>query len=379
MEHVLIDTSTYRADPRRVKPEFRALKRLARARAVQLHVPHYVKEEFLSQQRCGINKELEAIGAAARTLLRLGGNADLIRYAETTEASAARTAQQVWEWSGRQFQAWVEECHAIVHPVQPEHSLRVTNDYFSGSPPFRAPKHRDDLPDSFIWQTALDIVRAEGALSLVSADGGLYKAADENAQMEAYKTLHDFIQKDPCQAALENLTSEIVNHNVGRIAALLPGQQELLLQHLSGLIVNALYRRTVRHPAIADDNNEAMILMVGGPEHTEFDFSQIDYYGDGDLGIAFTTSVECTLSYYIYKGDYYTLPNTDDIDIEDWNDHYFSAEESYPLTAHGTLSITIDVQELESDQLTDEDLEPLIRNSGPSVEIDNVSVNVPDW
>jgi len=379
MEHVLIDTSIYRTDPRRIKADFRALKRLARAGAVRLHVPHYVKEEFLSQQRYGMNKELETIEAAAKTLLRLGGNADLIRYAEATEASAAQTAKQVREWSAGEFQAWIEECHAIVHPVQPEHGASVTNDYFGGSPPFRAPKHRDDLPDSFIWQTAMDIVRAEGALSLVSADGGLYKAADENVQMEAYKTLHDFIQKDSCQEALGNLTSEIVNDNVGRIAALLPGQQELLLQHLNGLIVNALYGRTVGHPAIADDNNEAMILMVGGPEHTEFDFSQIDYYGDGDLGIAFTTSVECTLSYYIYKGDYYTLPDADDIDIEDWNDHYFSAEESYPLTAHGILSIMIDAQELESDHLTDEDLESLIKDSDPNVEIDNVSVNAPDW
>ena len=199
------------------------------------------------------------------------------------------------------------------------------------------------------------------------------------APEEVYKTLDDFIQTDSCQEALDDLMPEIVTENIERIKALLPDLQKQLLHRLSTEIVAALVGKTVSHPAIPDDNNEATVLTVGGPEQTEFDFANIEYYGDGELGINFTTHVDCTLNYAIYKGDYFTLPDVEDISIDECNEHYFDAEQDYSLTAEGVLSIIIDTQELESDQFADDDLAALINDANYSTDIVNTEVNVPYW
>jgi hypothetical protein len=346
---------------------------------VQIHIPRYVKEEFLSQQIQALTKEIEAIKASAKAIVRKFGNTQLTEYSEGATAGAEEIGQRTQQLAADDFQQWIKETHAIEHSVKPMHGVRVTDAYFSGSHPFRAPKHRDDIPDSFIWQTALDLAAEYGSIDFVAADGLLYKAADAHSQMIAHGTLDDFIQTDECQDALYDLTPEVVSENINRIKALLPGQTDDLLRILGERLLSALPGKTVRHPAIPEDNNEATIFMVGEPQQTEFDFAEIESYGDGDLGISFTANVDCTLNYTIYKGDYYSLPDTDDISIDEWSDHYYSAEQEYSLTAEGALSISIDTADLQSDDFSDDNLRQFIRDASYDIEVDNVKVNVPFW
>jgi len=379
LEHVLIDTSIYRADPKRSKPAFRALSRLARAGSVQIHIPKYVREEFLSQQSYAIGKQTAAIRAAADAILRSTSEANLRTYAENTVQMIAKIEQGVREWTTNEFQAWITECRVREYPIQPDHGQRVTEAYFGGVAPFRAPKHRDDFPDAFIWQAALDLVQEHGELSVVSADGGLRDAADKHADMLAYKTLDEFIQTGACQDALDDLSPEIVAENVERVKALLPSAKDQLVHRLAIGIVNALAGRTVRHPAIPDDNNEATILMVGEPERVDLGFDQIDEYGDGEVGVPFKANVDCTLNYAIYKADYYALNDAEDISIGERNRHYFDAEQDYSITVEGTISISIGTEELGNDRLSDEDLEDLINDADYSIDVDETTVSVPYW
>lgn len=269
MEHVVIDTSIYSVDPKRSKPGFRALTRLARANMVQVHLPHYVREEFLSQQRHAIGREVDAIQSAAKSILRRTECANVVAFVEKTLSNVETVRERVTECIAEEFQSWINECKVAEHPVGADHGKRVTDDYFSGSAPFRSPKSRIDIPDSFIWHTILDVADATGAVNVVSADGVLRKTAEEHSRTIPHETLDAFIQSDACQ-------------NVD--------------------IVSSLVGVTVRHPAIPDDNNEAQILMVvGAPAHTEFAFDEIEHYGDGELAIPFATRAECTLNYAISK------------------------------------------------------------------------------
>ena len=59
-----------------------------------------------------------------------------------------------------EFQEWMQEVRAVETPLfLPDHGQQVTDAYFAGAPPFRSPKHRPDIPDSFIWEAALDIAK----------------------------------------------------------------------------------------------------------------------------------------------------------------------------------------------------------------------------
>lgn len=326
-----------------------------------------------------IAKQTAAIKSAAVAIIRTTAETNLQKYAEGTIRAAAEAEKRVCEWTANEFQAWITECKATEHPIRPDHGQRVTEAYFDGGAPFRAAKHREDFPDSFIWQTALDLVGEHDALAVVSADGGLHDAANKHADMLAYKALDEFIQTDECQDALYDLTPEIVAENVERAKALLLDAREQLLHSLASDIVHALAGKTVRHAAIPDDNNEAIILMVGEPQEVEFDFANVEHYGDGELSVPFTANVDCTLNYAIYKGDYYSLSDVEDISIDERNSHYFDAEQDYTIAVEGSVSVSINQEELGKDQLSDNDLAALINDADYSIDVTLTSVNVPNW
>jgi len=379
MIHLLIDSCIYRADRKRNKPAFRAVLRLARTGKLQLHVPAYVKGEVVTQQQRDIREQLSKLRGAAEAILRTTAQADLCAHAEDVVRTAGSMHARADGLIAAELQSWMTDARAVEHPVQPEHGPRVAASYFGGQQPFRASKHRDDFPDAFIWETALDLVREHGALAVVSTDGRLYQAADEHEQMEAYETLDEFIEDDDIQNALDDLTPQLVATNIERIKKLLPTMQDHLVHSLGNDIVNELAGKTVKHEAIPEDNHEATIMMVGGPENVAFNFTETDHYGDAEIGIPFTATVECELNYAIYKGDYYSLPDTEDINIGERNEHYFDADQDYTINIEGYITVMIDPSELESDELSDQDLRDLINDADTSTELTSVDVSVPYW
>jgi hypothetical protein len=216
MLQVMIDTSIYRADAKRQKSAFRALTRLLRGKKAQLHLPHYVKREFLSQQMAGIADAIAAVEKAASDILRKTSHKKFKAYAKTLSDDAAIHSKQSADWLKAEFDQWVSDCQVIEHLIHIEHGRRVTDDYFSGAPPFTSPKNRLDIPDSFIWQTAVDIAQKHELLHVVANDTAIFEAASNNNRMQAYKTLEIFIQTSACQAALRELDQDQIVESVER-------------------------------------------------------------------------------------------------------------------------------------------------------------------
>jgi hypothetical protein len=378
--HVLIDTCIYRQDRRRNKPGFRAVKRLAQAGVIQLHVPLFVKREFVSQQAEDAEEDITKITDAAKRIARLTNDATLVaQTAQIAQLTSAMKTDAVNALT-REFQQWMTEAQATEHSIKADHAERVVDAYFAGRPPFGAAKRREDIPDSFIWETAVDLAAEHGALIVVSADGKIRKEADKNPAMTAFRSLDEFIDSEECHVALDELqTSETIRDNIERVCKLLPSASETLQHNLDSDIVNELAWKTVRHSAIPDDNNEATITMVGEAENVEYRFEETEYFGDGDLGIPFTATVECELNYYLYKGDYASLPDVEEVSISDWNDHYFDATQSFTISVAGSINLMIGVAELENEVRTDEELLAIIAEADHSVEVTERSVSAPEW
>jgi hypothetical protein len=353
--------------------------RLARAGSLELHIPAYVRGEVFTQQQRDIRDQIKKLQAAADAILRSTAETNLTTLADSVLTIAKSMEERSDEWLATEFQTWITDARATEHAIQPDHGQRVAAAYFAGTTPFRAPKHRDDIPDAFIWQTALDLVKEHGALGVVSADGRLRQAADDHDDMEAYATIEAFIETDECQEALDELTPAVIAANIERIKTLLPNAKEQLLHILATDIVHELAAKTVRHEAIPDDKHEATIVSVGGPENVEFAFADVEHYGDGEIGIPFTATVECELNYAIYKADYYSLTDIEDISIDERNDHYFDANQNYNISIEGLIAFTIDPTELEMEDLSDEDLEDLINDADTSTDITEKRVSVPHW
>jgi hypothetical protein len=119
----------------------------------------------------------------------------------------------------------------------------------------------------------------------------------------------------------------------------------------------------------------ALTLSCGSSRDT----AGTDHYGDAELGIPFTASVECELNCSIYKGDYCSFHDTEGISIGELNDHYYDADQDYIITIARYITVMIDPTDLESDGLTDEDLQDLINDAPTSTEVTEREVFVPDW
>jgi hypothetical protein len=373
--HVLLDTCIYRKHPKRSKPSFRALTRLASAGYVQIHIPEYVKREYLTYQQHEISEHVAKFKTAAGDIARCTGEPELLARAQEIAGIAAAMLENANDGIAGDFQAWIAASHAIEHPIKPEHGPRVTDAYFAGGLPFRKPKHRDDFPDAFIWQAALDIVAEHEELWIVSDDGRLRETAENQEGMEGLKTLEELIATDECQDGLTELVPAMVRENIERLKNLLPQAERHLLGHLASGIAKELDGKTVRHYAIPEDNNEAVILSVDEPADADFDCADAEYYGDADLGVPFTTTVNCTLNYRIYKGDYFSHPDSD-ISISEWNDHYFDADQNYDITVEGTLTLLLDEEKLAKDDLTNQDLLDLAHDADCSIEVLEIKVAV---
>ncbi len=378
--HVLIDSNIYRGDRKRNKPAFRAILRLAKAGKLHLHVPFVVKAEVLSQLQDDVRSEINKIRTAAYEILSLTAEANLKSQADSIVQTVAAMKQNVDVWVAADLQGWIKEAQAIEHPISPDHGARVAAAYFAGSPPFGNKKQRTDIPDSFIWETALDLVQTNGQLVVVSSDGRVHKTADQHPVMEAYKSLEDLLKSPACQDAINKLdASEAITNNIARIKGLLPDEQATLQSWLDTGVVHELAWKTVRHHAIPEDNGEAQISSVNETENVTFAFTEVEHFGDGDIGIPFTATVDCELNFRIYRGDYYAMGDDDDISVSEWSDHYLDANKTYTLSIEGYVNLTIDIELLKEDDLTDDDLRDIIRGSDAGVDITERKVYIPEY
>lgn len=373
--HVVIDTSVLRQDPRREKAAIRGLERLASGRKITVHFPQFVREEFVSQQTAELGKRLKDIDGALSAIARSVKGEELDESADRIKGDISEFGSGALVAVGTEFEKWVEHIHGTIHPIADSHGRRVMQAYFDGTPPFKAPKNRLDIPDSFIWECMLDLQAKYEVIHVISADGALSACAQSHPGMISYDSLETFVQSEACQQALQEIAAETVSRNMRRAEELLSEAERLLRAEVEAQLVGELDGKDVKGRNIPDDNNEAVVVAVNEPDQLSFDFEDVDYFGEGELGIAFAASIVCTLNYAIFKSDYYCLSDekAEGISIDERNDHYYDADEEYTLEVSGRVLVSMAKDDLER-ELTDEQILELIESADFNLEVSDIEV-----
>ncbi|MBA3913772.1 MAG: DUF4935 domain-containing protein, partial [Acidobacteriales bacterium] len=303
MLHVIIDTSIYRQDPRREKSAFRALTRLCKGKKVKLHVPEFVRREFVSQQQQLIEKDILAAKKGAESMIKKSPEGAIAEHANVILAEVESSFEMAWEWADNEFESWLKQCEAVEHEMTLEHVKQMTEDYFDGKPPFSSVKERKDMPDSIIFQAIRDLAGENEKLYVVVNDGALLKASTAIKNISGFPTLDAFIETAECQEALEELDSETLTNNIARAKAMIIADEEELKKTLFSELESELHGKTVTSRSIPDDNNEGTIYGVHELNDVTFDFAAREYYGEGEIGIPFEASVDCELNYAMFKSE----------------------------------------------------------------------------
>lgn len=336
---VILDTSILRKDPGRKRASFRALERLARQEKIALFLPHVVEREFVTQEAELIKKPLIEAKSSLRSALRRPVSPTRLKQFQEI-LSGIETALQEAELAAEAIGAdLVRALNATRIPVGSGHGESVLNAYFSGAPPFKELKSRDDIPDAFLYETLRDLI-SNGPLEFVSADRNLRDAAAQIHNVRVHESLEALLGTPQATALL--LQAVTLEH-VETVKRTLPMVNAGLAQHISDRVGPAIEGESLGDWSIPEDNHEATVFYWYGVDSAELYPEGAEFLGDGDFIVPFSARLIVGLSYAIFKSDYYALPDdqASAMSISDLNDHYFDVEEERTVEVRGMLTFEV--------------------------------------
>lgn len=344
---VVIDTNIFRKDPRRKSVAFRALGLLAENKHIELHIPYIVEREFLSQRYDEHEIPYNDIKKGIKSLIHKKIPDNLITELNKIDKQVDKHQEKTQSWLHDEFIDWCNKNHAKRYKIDPTHTERVLDAYFKGNAPYKNKKKRSDIPDSFIFETVIDLLKETQGVHMVVEDGSLRKSCENLEHATTYKTLDEFIDSDFGQSLLRD---QKIKDNFDQIISVLIKNTPELSQAIDQQAVNVLANTTISGDIIPDDNNQATISSVDEPENIEFIFEKAGYYGEGMVVIPFMFNVEALTSYYIFISDYYCLSDerSKTINVSPHNDHYYEAEEYFSLNVSGFLTVFVDIDQIEN-------------------------------
>jgi predicted nucleic acid-binding protein len=178
--HLLIDTSClWDAGSDFNHSDFRMLLELSKRGELKIFIPHIVWEERRTQlleKLCGkvraLSESFEELKTRSSENLLVKG---LIPPALTIWNKAEIDAK-----SKKVMADFAAENKIIIVPLAHDHADRAWERYFNVDPPFNPAvereKRRRDIPDSWIFEVAIDLHRRHSGLSALCHDGGLSDA-----------------------------------------------------------------------------------------------------------------------------------------------------------------------------------------------------------
>ena len=375
MIHTVIDTNIYRKDVNRKTAAFQLLMKLGKGSHVQIHIPYFVQEEFLSQLVDKNTQNAQSIITKLDKLL----SSSLPTYVKKTlsiqRSKICKILEEMERYVRKDFSAWVKSIDAKVHNVKQHHGREVAKSYFLGDPPFSSKKQRKDFPDAFIFQCIIDLVREVGCLYVITDDGNLCKACEEQENIIVLRSLDDFIKLDIFQSPLRVVKFE---DQLSSIIITLKEQKLKLEDQLFSTLETALAWHNFSDNSIPSDDHDATISSVYELANVEFSFDNIEHLGGGVIQVPFGCRADVEVDYYIFKSDYYTLSDEQlsHISVSEYdNRHYYEAQERLDLSIDGILSISFDLSFLEQEETIIEHIDILLDESDINVDsIDNIEV-----
>jgi PIN domain len=367
--NVVLDTNIYRKNPKRSDLPFETLERLCKAGVLCLHLPYVVEREFQTQQIEQYQKDISDSLLGLKSIIRKGlppaelanvqGIHDSIKTVEPLLIAAAEAP----------LISWAEAISAKRHPITESAAQSAMEAYFQGHPPFTKLKIRDDIPDAFIFQTIKDVSAIEPALIVLSEDGKLANAARNIPNVIVHNSLSAMIESEPIKAEIlkldgvermeatrDLLPQDDVKFDKPTVAEDLKAIKNLLRKYeiKFGELTADLKRssgeklawKTVHSLHIPDDNHEATITGCFDTKEIEFEFEDLYYFGAGKFGLPFSYRTTASLTYYIFKSDYYCLDEDRMPSVTDHNDHYYEAEEDLDVCVTGVLRISFPPEEI---------------------------------
>lgn len=176
---IFIDTSVIR-DANHKSPDFQKLFELSKNNKVEIHMSEIATEEWRTKNRDNLLADLSKARSALRQLNHSWKNDFITNNLDhPIDQTLLPKNELIEEESRKATKVFLSENKINTLKSEPDHQDRVFSKYFEGEKPFRSPKNRDDIPDGFIFESAVDLYDASRNCYCLVRDTGLSKALED--------------------------------------------------------------------------------------------------------------------------------------------------------------------------------------------------------
>ncbi len=362
MLHVLLDTTALRQDYARRSPAWRVLLRLAASQSVKFHTSEVSRRELITHRELEFDKEISETKSAIKKLDKTCPTTANGQRLLAALAIVSETRSQI----AMDCEDWLSEARFDVVAVGPTHGAEVLEAYFSGGPPFSKAKEREDFPDGYIYHAIRDLAPTLPHLHVITGDKNLGKHVAALGNTTVYSSLEDFLESSEVSALarpIQNIDS--LRQYVRTADARLPNTpivREIEAQ-LGGQTVEDF-----------EEHREATVEGFGYIQNLELADDAEDF-GEGVFALSFTATSECSVEFYLDKGEYHSLePEDTPHTCEDWNDHVYRVVDDYNLRINGRVIFETEEDVLSRKISKPEEWAPILQGASVTVEIESVNI-----
>lgn len=178
---LLIDTSClWDAGSDFNHPNFRMLLELSKRGELKIFIPHIVWEERRTQLLEKLYGKVRALNESFEEL-KTQSSGNLLVQGLTPPTLTIWNKAEIDAKSKKVMADFAADNKLVIVPFAHDHADRAWERYFNVDPPFNPAvvereKRRRDIPDSWIFEVAIDLHRRHSGLSALCHDGGLSNA-----------------------------------------------------------------------------------------------------------------------------------------------------------------------------------------------------------
>jgi len=337
MIHVILDTSIYRGKPRLDSPEFKALGYLAKKGCVCIHVPYIVKHEFESYLYHEHVKKIDKTIGSLSGLIGYKKANELVPDLSQALETIKENKEELYEETKEEFTEWLDSVGATTYDFSGAEAQDALNAYFYGKAPLKQPKNRNDIPDSFIYQSVKSLHGKYGdSLHFVVNDGNLRGSCEADG-VTVYESLSDFIDIDEAKACLKNALIEVHKGAVSQqLMQYVQANADGILDRIESLLLGDEYR-LIYGDSVPGESNEIYVSGVDKP-HSLSIIDGVEHYGEGLFVLYFTAIVEFTYEFAVHRSEAFDLDRKKYY-VEYLNRHYSNVETTDEFRFSGRLEL----------------------------------------
>jgi len=325
MIHVALDTNIYRQSPRLNSPEFKSLAYLAKRKSICIHIPYFVEHEFsthlVHDHKRKIDSAIKSISGIAKHKKLKG----IVTGLEKCLHELQKNKDDLYNETKEEFIEWLTEVGATRYGFSEAEAINALDAYFYGKAPLKQPKNRNDIPDSFIFQSIQTLYgKYKDELHCIIHDDNLRKACQLSG-IETHSSLDEFITSEKIKDYLSNV---LIDENMKFISdhileyASDSKNKEIILSQIDFSLAGHPYM--VISDSLTGENTLLSIIDEHMPHSLEYQ-GEIHHYGEGLFALSFDAVAEVTYELTVSRDNVGKL-DSDKYDITNVSGCWFAAE-----------------------------------------------------